>query len=52
MSESDEMEKFVRVNDKSGKEFICPANALRDPESVMRMNWLVALTPLTFISKK
>ena len=29
----DDPDKFVRVTDMAGKEFICPLNALRDPAS-------------------
>jgi len=29
----DDPNKFVRVTDMAGKEYICPLNALRDPES-------------------
>ncbi len=29
----DDPNKFVRVTDMAGKEYICPLSALRDPES-------------------
>lgn len=29
---NDDPNRFVRVTDMAGKEYICPLNALRDPE--------------------
>lgn len=35
MSESEDPKVvFVRVQDRSGKEFICPLSALKNPESI------------------
>jgi hypothetical protein len=35
MSDTDKPQNvFVRVHDRSGKEFICPLNALKDPATV------------------
>jgi len=32
MSEKEKKEVWVRVKDEAGNEFICPINALKDPE--------------------